>query len=97
MTIILSAVAPTFGLIAIGYLLRRFLLKSNSLWGKAERITYYILFPALLVSKLALNDTAETPLASIATVVFLLLVIGTAALFLLKAWMRFPDQEFTSI
>ncbi|MBH30446.1 MAG: transporter [Candidatus Marinimicrobia bacterium] len=97
MTIVLSAVAPIFGLISLGYLLRRFILKSDSLWGRAERITYYILFPALLVSKLTLNNTTETPLASIATVVFPLIGIGTAVLFLLKTWMQFPDQEFTSI
>ena len=97
MNVVVSAVAPIFGLIALGYLLRRFLLKSDSLWGQAERITYYILFPALLVSKLALNDTAETPLASIATVVFPMLAIGTAVMFFLKTWMRPPDREFTSI
>lgn len=95
--IVLTALAPIFGLITLGYLFRRFVLTSQQLWRQAERITYFILFPALLISKLALNDTTATTLSSIAATVFPMLALGSLALFLLKSWMRFTDQEFPSV
>lgn len=44
---------PTFSLVVIGYLLRRYGGFGRSFWSDLERLIYYILFPALLFGALA--------------------------------------------
>ena len=48
-----SALAPVFAAILLGYALSRFHFPGDDFWPHAERITYYLLFPALLINKLA--------------------------------------------
>ncbi|NQU60753.1 MAG: AEC family transporter [Rhodospirillales bacterium] len=48
----LSALAPVFGLIVLGYLLKSRGGFTEAFWDPAERMTFYILFPALLVTKI---------------------------------------------
>ncbi len=50
---IMSALGPVFVLIALGYGLRRALLTDDAFWSGAERLTYFCLFPAMLVTRLA--------------------------------------------
>ncbi len=52
MTSTLSALAPVFGLIVIGYGLRARGGFGDDFWTQAEKFTFYILFPALLVTKI---------------------------------------------
>ncbi|MDZ5648330.1 AEC family transporter [Nitrospirillum sp. BR 11828] len=53
---VLTALAPTFLLIAIGFALRRLKLIDAAFWGAAERLIYYLLFPALLIDSTAKTD-----------------------------------------
>ncbi|MDG3443935.1 AEC family transporter [Nitrospirillum amazonense] len=53
---VLTALAPTFLLIAIGFGLRHFKLIDAAFWGAAERLIYYLLFPALLIDGTAKTD-----------------------------------------
>jgi predicted permease len=48
----LSALAPVFGLIVIGYVLKALGGFGDDFWTQAEKFTFYILFPALLVTKI---------------------------------------------
>ena len=48
----LSAMAPVFGLIVIGYVLKALGGFGDDFWTQAEKFTFYILFPALLVTKI---------------------------------------------
>ena len=50
---ILLALAPIFSLIALGYFLKRINIPGEKFWDLADKITYYILFPSLLIYKLA--------------------------------------------
>lgn len=52
MSTIFSALAPVFGMIVIGYLLKSRGTFTDAFWDPAERLTFYILFPALLVTKI---------------------------------------------
>src|SRR5690606_6131638 len=53
MSYLLAALWPLFALILGGYLLRRAGFPSNAFWPGAERLNYFVLFPALLFSSLA--------------------------------------------
>ncbi|MDA0305743.1 MAG: AEC family transporter [Proteobacteria bacterium] len=63
---ILLALAPVFGLIAIGYVLRARGTFSDAFWEPAERLTFYILFPALLVTKIGGAETVGVSLLPMA-------------------------------
>ena len=52
MTGVLSALAPVFGLIAVGYLLKSRRIFTDDFWDPAERLTFYFLFPALLITSI---------------------------------------------
>ncbi len=57
-------------LILFGYALKRFRLVPETTWAGMEKLAYYFLFPALLVSNLARQELSEFPwLAMLAVVV----------------------------
>ena len=53
---VVGALAPIFLLILLGYAIRRLKLLEAGFWEPAERLTYFVLFPALLLENMA---TAE--------------------------------------
>ncbi|MEE4462629.1 AEC family transporter, partial [Azotobacter chroococcum] len=53
MPVLLLALWPLFALIVGGHLLRRRDLLGEGFWPGAERLNYFILFPALLFHSLA--------------------------------------------
>ncbi len=50
---ITSALIPIFALILIGYFFKKIKFPSNDFWASADKLTYYILMPSLLVYKLS--------------------------------------------
>jgi len=75
-----GALAPTFLLILLGYALRRSEFVTTAFWVSAEKLTYFILFPSLLVANLAEARLAGLPVAAIAGAHGLaILAVATAA------------------
>ena len=62
----LGALAPVALVIALGWGLRRARFPGDAFWAPAERLTYYVLFPALLVNNLAGAPLAALPVAPMA-------------------------------
>jgi predicted permease len=58
---VILAILPTFVLIVMGFILRRILLKEETLWHGTEQLVYYVLFPALLFQTLARARLSESP------------------------------------
>jgi len=59
MTAILSAMVPIFAIIVVGFLMRRYGPYGDGFWVPAERLNYFLLFPALLVVNLARVELEE--------------------------------------
>lgn len=79
---IVAALWPVFALIAVGFILRQVAFPDPAFWPAAEKLNYFILFPALLVSNLAdapLYDPAILRLGA-AIVAVVLCVAALAAL-----------------
>ncbi len=53
MSPLLLALWPLFALIVAGHLLRRADFPGEAFWPGAERLNYFVLFPALLLGSLA--------------------------------------------
>lgn len=97
MTGISNALGPVFLLILFGAFLKRLGFPSEGFWPQAERATYYVLFPALLIQRLATAETGNTPvLANLGSIVFMLLA-GSALLFLLRRQVSSEPAALTSI
>ena len=72
----IDALVPAFGLLVLGWLLRRHLLPDVAVWAGIERLVFWVLTPCLLVSAIAPLKLAELPLGAMATVIWAALGLG---------------------
>ncbi len=97
MTAVFGALVPVFLIIALGWGLKRRGFPGDAFWPPVERLTYFLLFPALLVHSLsgaALGGFRALPLAAalIGTVlVTTLLLLGA------RARLGWGGPAFTSV
>lgn len=94
---IVAALLPVFLLIAVGYALRRLGMPGEGFWAPAERITYYVFFPALLVHNLARAPLAGQPVAGLAASLVTAVAALSLALLLARPLLRLSGPAFTSL
>jgi hypothetical protein len=93
-TVLLYSLWPLFALIVGGYLLRRHDFPGEAFWPAAERLNYFILFPALLFSSLATAPLDNPALPRLALAVLLGLGGGWLALLLVRRRRGWPAARF---
>jgi malonate transporter len=71
MAAVMAALLPVFLLIVLGFVLKRSLLRLETQWHGLERLTYYVLFPVLLVQTLIKADLAKVPVAGVGGALFI--------------------------
>jgi malonate transporter and related proteins len=92
-----GALAPVFLLIALGWLLRARNFPGDAFWPGAERLVYWILFPALLLLTTAGSDLTGFRTLPI-TLALVAAVLLTAALtFALRGRLGLDGASFTSV
>ncbi len=96
-TALLYSLWPLFALIVGGYALRRWDFPGEAFWPAAERLNYFILFPALLFSNLATAPLDDPGLARQALAVLLGLGVAWLALLLCKRWRGWDAGRFGAI
>ena len=67
-------------LIALGFALRQLQFLDRSIWAGIEKLAYFVLFPALLVHSLAVQDVSDVPWAGILAIIVIALVSSAALL-----------------
>jgi hypothetical protein len=100
MLIVLAALLPVFVLIVLGVILKRTLMRLETQWHGLERLTYYVLFPMLLIQTLVKADLSSVPVAGVGGALFLAaLAISLLCLALQPLLARFSvdGPAFTSI
>ena len=100
MALVVAALLPVFLLIVLGFLLKRSLLRLETQWHGLERLTYYVLFPVLLVQTLVKADLATVPVAGVGGALLLaalLMSLLCLALRPLLARCAVDGPAFTSI
>jgi predicted permease len=93
---IIIALWPVFALLLLGFWARRSGFPGEGFWQPAEKATYYVLFPALLVERLAAAELAGTESLRLAALVVLLLLTAALLASLCKPLLRLSGPVFTS-
>jgi len=95
---IASALVPILAPIILGFTLRWMAFMPAEAWTGLEKLTYFVLFPCLLVRTLGAQSIEGVPWPAMLTVVVVTLLASSAVLVL---WHRLrasvADQVFTSI
>lgn len=95
--IIILSLAPIFLLILLGYAIRTKKVIDDAFWIPAERMTYYVFFPSLLISNITRVDLDFMALYPVlAAVVSGILVIGGGVI-ALRPYITVSNPTFTSI
>ncbi|WP_430475302.1 AEC family transporter [Thalassospira lucentensis] len=97
MIAILSALLPTFALIVLGYALRRRSFLPDTFWPGAEKLTYFVTFPALLFSNTAKADLGSLPLLGITGAMLGTVAICTALIIAAKPVLKVSPAAFSSL
>ena len=95
--LILGALGPIVALILLGLGLRRMGFPGDGFWPAAERFTYFILFPALLIHHLSLARLGDYAVRSVAAVIVTLLLGMTAVVYTIRPWLAVDGPGFTSV
>lgn len=97
----IASLVAVFLVIAVGQIARHFLIREDAAWQGTERITYYLLFPALLVETLAKAKLGEVPVLKVATALIVANLVTGGLLLATRARMAssfaVDGPAFTSI
>lgn len=97
MAVMVQALVPVFVLILLGHLFRRWGFPGGDFWPRAERFTYYVLFPAMLVFKLGQARLPPSAYADIALLIGVMLLVMTLALVAAQCVWRWSGPVFSSV
>lgn len=94
---IFTALIPIFSLIMIGYFLKKIKFPSYEFWPQADKLTYYILMPSLLIYKLSNANLKEVDSFNFVLTALLTITIILFILMFINKFFRAKDDAFTSV
>ena len=97
MGLYLDVFVPPFGLLLLGALLKRWLLPQDAIWAGIERLVFWALMPALLLSAIASVDLAALPLGRMGLAIWLTLLAGAVVSLGLARAFRVDHPTTTSV
>lgn len=92
-----QALVPVFVLILIGHLFKRWQFPGDSFWLQAERFSYYVLFPAMLIFKLGQARVTASAYGEVVLLVLAMLLVMSLALVVAQWVFRWPGPVFSSV
>ncbi len=93
---VVSAVFPVFALLVLGHVARRSGFLPDDFWQYAERGTYFVLFPSLLVAHLAQAQLDWRSALWLIIAALLLPLCAASLSFLFRPVLRLAPADFTS-
>jgi predicted permease len=93
----LDAFVPAFGLLLLGAVLRARLLREEVVWAGMERLVFWVLLPALLVSAISAVPIRELPVGGMAVAIWGGLAFGTLASVWLARMLGHGHAAMTSV
>ncbi len=100
MSAVIAALLPVFILIVLGVVLKRSLMRLDTQWHGLELLTYYVLFPMLLIQTLVKADLSTIPVAGVGGALLLAALLMSLACLALRpalARLGIDGPAFTSV
>ncbi len=94
---VVAAIAPVFVLIVAGWGFKRTRFPGNEFWAPAERLSYYVLLPALVIHSLATADLAGLQIERLAATGLSLIAVMTALCLILRLVIDIDGPGYTSL
>ena len=94
---ILLALLPIVLLIGLGHVMRRGDFLSESFWPQAERLSYFVLLPALFIHGLATANMSDVPMGPLAAALMLSILVVAGLLFAIGPLVASDGPTFTSV
>jgi len=92
------ALVPVLVLIFIGYCLKRVHFIGDEIWAGIEKLTYYVMFPALLIFNIGRQNVQGAPWQEMFAIVFIVLAVAALSLLtLFKLQSQMSGRTFTSV
>ena len=92
-----NAFLPTLALIGVGAALRAWLIPKEEVWAGFDRLTFWVLLPALLTSSISTIRLSEIPLGRMAATIWISLAFGTIVALLLARALGHAHAAMTSV
>jgi malonate transporter and related proteins len=97
MTEIIAALAPVFAVILLGFVFKRQRLVADAFWQPAERVTFYVFFPALLIISVARAELEGPGVGPMLAGVIVAILAVVAGCFALRRILDLDGPAFTSL
>ncbi|MFY0665989.1 MAG: AEC family transporter [Natronospirillum sp.] len=94
---LINALGPVFLVILLGVALRRLAFPTFDFWPQLERLVYFVLFPAMLVSELATADFSGLAVSRVLLAVVGMLAVMTVVTIVLQPLVSKSGAQFTSV
>lgn len=91
------AIAPIFGLIVLGHLLRRVDVPSEAFWDSVDKLVYWVMLPALLFHKMSTSKIDPTLVGSYSIVILGSFVFAVCVSLLTVRLARLPGPVASSV
>jgi predicted permease len=92
-----DAFVPIFGLLALGAVLKRRLLRDDVVWAGIERLIFWVLLPCLVAGALSTVRFGDVPLAGLAGAIWGALGAGTVVAVVLARGLGCDHAAMTSV
>jgi predicted permease len=93
----IDAFVPCFGMLALGAVLKRRLLRDDAIWAGIERLIFWVLLPSLLVAAIGSVRLGEVPIFGMLIAIWIALGIGTVLSLLISRHYRQSHAAMTSV
>lgn len=94
---ILTALVPVTAIIAAGWAMRRWGFPGDGFWAPAERLTYFVLFPALIIGPLAEVDIVGAEVVPMVAGIWAAIAAGAGLMGLAKRRFGVAGDTFSSL
>jgi malonate transporter len=92
------ALVPVLTLIFAGYCLKRINFIGDDVWAGIEKLTYYVMFPALLIHSIGRQNIDGTAWQEMFLIIFIVIAIAAVSLLILfKIQAQMSAKTFTSV
>jgi len=93
----ITALIPIIILIILGYILKQTKFLSEETWSGMEKLTYFVLFPSLLIRTLANQSLTGAPWSSMLVVIIGTIMTSVVLLIVFRKFLSRNNATFTSI